>query len=70
MVVGRLERESFLRLVDETGRVGWGEIAPLPWFGSETLAQAKDFCSQLGKEITDDAIAAIPESLPACQVWV
>ncbi|MEC4986818.1 MAG: o-succinylbenzoate synthase [Oscillatoria sp. PMC 1068.18] len=56
-----------LRLVDEKGNVGWGEIAPLPWFGSENLAQAEEFCRQLGKQITADNLAKIPDSLPACQ---
>ncbi|MGA9379190.1 MAG: o-succinylbenzoate synthase [Phormidium sp.] len=56
-----------LQLIDETGAVGWGEIAPLPWFGSETLAAALDFCSQLGKEITRETIFSIPDQLPACQ---
>ncbi|HEY9300687.1 MAG TPA: o-succinylbenzoate synthase, partial [Phormidium sp.] len=56
-----------LKLIDETGAIGWGEIAPLPWFGSETLAAALDFCSQLGKEITTQIIFSIPDQLPACQ---
>jgi len=56
-----------LRLIDETGKIGWGEIAPLPWFGSETLAAAKDFCHQLGEEISTETIGLIPDELPACQ---
>ncbi|HEY9637457.1 MAG TPA: o-succinylbenzoate synthase [Coleofasciculaceae cyanobacterium] len=56
-----------LRLRDHTGRVGWGEIAPIPWFGSETLEQALDFCQQLPPEITAEAIFSIPVELPACQ---
>jgi len=56
-----------LRLVDETGKVGWGEIAPISWFGSETLEQALDFCRQLPKEITSETIFSIPDCLPACQ---
>jgi o-succinylbenzoate synthase len=56
-----------LRLIDEAGNVGWGEIAPLPWFGSETLQEALAFCQQLGDEVRADAIAAIPCHLPACQ---
>lgn len=56
-----------LKLIDETGAIGWGEIAPLPWFGSETLAAALDFCSQLEKEITTETIFSIPDRLPACQ---
>jgi O-succinylbenzoate synthase len=56
-----------LRLTDESGKVGWGEIAPISWFGSETLEQALDFCRQLPEEITDEIIFSIPDNLPACQ---
>ena len=56
-----------LRLTNETGRVGWGEIAPISWFGSETLEQALDFCQQLPPEITSTDVFSIPAELPACQ---
>ncbi|MEH2127201.1 o-succinylbenzoate synthase [Nostoc sp.] len=56
-----------LRLTDESGKVGWGEIAPISWFGSETLEQALDFCRQFPGEITDEIIFSIPDELPACQ---
>ncbi len=56
-----------LRLTDESGKVGWGEIAPISWFGSETLEQALDFCRQLSGEITEETIFSIPDELPACQ---
>ncbi|MEH1943994.1 MAG: o-succinylbenzoate synthase [Nostoc sp.] len=56
-----------LRLTDESGKLGWGEIAPISWFGSETLEKALDFCRQLPKEITDEIIFSIPDELPACQ---
>ncbi|MEH2055181.1 MAG: o-succinylbenzoate synthase [Nostoc sp.] len=56
-----------LRLTDESGKVGWGEIAPISWFGSETLEQALDFCRQLPVQITDEIIFSIPDELPACQ---
>ncbi len=55
-----------LRLTDET-KVGFGEIAPLRWFGSESFGQALDFCHQLPAEIDLETIAAIPVELPACQ---
>ena len=54
-------------LTDELGRVGYGEIAPISWFGSETMAQALDFCHQLPPEITEETIFSIPADLPACQ---
>ncbi|MDF2389082.1 o-succinylbenzoate synthase, partial [Nostoc ellipsosporum NOK] len=52
-----------LSLSDETG-IGWGEIAPISWFGSETLEQALDFCHQLPTQITEETIFSIPDDLP------
>ncbi len=61
-------RESIiLSLTDELGKIGWGEIAPISWFGSETLTQALDFCHQLPAQITTEQIFAIPDELPTCQ---
>ncbi len=56
-----------LRLTNESGKFGWGEIAPISWFGSETIEQALDFCRQLPAEITHETIFSIPDELPACQ---
>ena len=56
-----------LRLSNEIGRVGYGEIAPISWFGSETIEQALDFCRQLPNEITQETIFLISDRLPACQ---
>ncbi|MBU6228223.1 MAG: o-succinylbenzoate synthase [Cyanobacteria bacterium REEB459] len=56
-----------VKLEDGLGRVGYGEIAPLPSFGSETLALAQDFCAGLGPTLTIDDIRAIPDRLPATQ---
>ena len=56
-----------LRLVDKNGRIGWGEIAPLSWFGSETYEQALDFCHQLPVNISSEMIFAISAELPASQ---
>ncbi|MBE9201981.1 MULTISPECIES: o-succinylbenzoate synthase [unclassified Nodularia (in: cyanobacteria)] len=49
------------------GNCGYGEIAPISWFGSETLEQALNFCRQLPAEVTEEMIFSIPDSLPACQ---
>lgn len=62
-----LREGIILRLTDETGRASWGEIAPLSWFGSETLEQALAFCRQLPTEITAETIFSIPTVLPTCQ---
>jgi O-succinylbenzoate synthase len=55
-----------IRLEDETGRIGYGEIAPIPWFGSETLEDALFFCRSLDNSITEEKIFLIPDTLPAC----
>ncbi|MGD2182254.1 o-succinylbenzoate synthase [Lusitaniella coriacea] len=61
-------REGIIvKLVDELGNAGWGEIAPLPWFGSETLEDAIAFCRGLGEKIEANALKSIPSHLPACQ---
>ncbi|WP_421655003.1 o-succinylbenzoate synthase [Leptothermofonsia sp. ETS-13] len=56
-----------LRLMGDQGTVGFGEIAPIPWFGTETLEQALEFCRQLPLKVNVKAIAPLPTSLPACQ---
>jgi o-succinylbenzoate synthase len=48
-----------------TGDRYWGEIAPIPWFGSETLTTAAEFCRSLNGSWS--AATVIPDSLPACQ---
>lgn len=58
------EREGFLvRLEAESGRVGLGEIAPIPWFGTETVAEAEQICRGLGERVTAAALEEIPASL-------
>ncbi len=56
-----------LRLTDDVGRVGFGEIVPLSWFGSERFEDAIEFCQQLPEVISFDTIATIPAHLSACQ---
>ncbi|WP_204103243.1 MULTISPECIES: o-succinylbenzoate synthase [Spirulina sp. CCY15215] len=61
-------REGIIvELVDEKRKRGRGEIAPIPWFGSETLSQALQFMQQLGTKISREDIFTIPDRLPACQ---
>jgi len=55
----------FVRLEDEAGRVGFGEIAPLAWFGSESIEETIAFCQTAPTSIDSDWIQNIP--LPACQ---
>lgn len=56
-----------LRLDDARGHSGYGEIAPLPWFGTETLEEAIAYLTALGAEVDVEAIARIPAHLPATQ---
>lgn len=60
-------REGIIVSLDSQGKIARGEIAPIPWFGSETIAQALEFCQSLAEQITPADIAKIPERLPACQ---
>ncbi|MDX2273322.1 MAG: o-succinylbenzoate synthase [Cyanobacteriota bacterium] len=62
-----LRQSLLIRLQDQQGRVGYGEIAPVAWFGSETLDQALAFCRQLPSSLTQSIIQGIPNHLPACQ---
>jgi len=62
------KREGIIiQLTDEQGKKGDGEIAPLSWFGSETLGQALEFCQQLPQTLTLEDVLNIPDKLPACQ---
>lgn len=50
-----------IRLEDEAGRVGYGEIAPLPMFGSETLAEAQELCGKFGDKVTVETLDQVGE---------
>ena len=56
-----------ITLIDSAGNTGVGEIAPLSWFGSETMSQALKFCRGWGDNISSQDIANIPDRLPCCQ---
>ena len=45
-----------LQLINHEQQIGWGEIAPLPWFGSETLEQALHFCQSIGSNLHEKII--------------
>lgn len=56
-----------LRWDSAQGQAAFGEIAPIPWFGTETLEQAQDFCAQFVHDISVAKMRNIPDTLPACQ---
>lgn len=58
------EREGLIvRIENEGGAVGFGEVATISWFGTEDLAEAEEACKELGEYVTDDALAEIPSRL-------
>jgi O-succinylbenzoate synthase len=59
-------RGLIVELTDQRGNRGRGEIAPLPWFGTEDLASAEDFCRGLKGQITPAQISKIGDRLPCC----
>lgn len=65
--IWQIREGIIISLTNSAGIVGKGEIAPLPWFGSETMAEATIFCQQLAKTITKQEIMAISDRLPCCQ---
>ena len=63
----RTREGIIISVMNRAGVIGKGEIAPLPWFGSETMSQAIEFCQQFGETIEPRDIATIPDTLPCCQ---
>ncbi len=60
------ERTGILvRLRDSDGRVGYGEIAPLAWFGSESLPQALRWCREHEGVFDPSLIEGIPLEMTA-----
>jgi O-succinylbenzoate synthase len=58
------EREGvLLRLEDGEGRVGYGEIAPLDGFGSESVAEACAYLASLGEKVDQGVFMETPVSL-------
>lgn len=58
------EREGLIvRLENEAGAVGYGEAAPIPWFGTETVEEDEAGGRALGEWTTQEQIAAVPARL-------
>ena len=53
---------GFLLRVEAAGRIGYGEVAPIPEFGSETVEAARSFLQSLAA----DPSQPVPEALPCC----
>jgi o-succinylbenzoate synthase len=55
-------REGFIvRLERESGSEGYGEIAPIPSFGTETVDEAENALRDLGSQTSEEQLAAVPE---------
>ena len=65
--VWEIRQGIIIQLTDTLGRSHQGEIAPIQWFGSESIEQAILWCQQVGDVITTTQIYQIPDYLPACQ---
>ena len=65
--VWRVREGIIITLIDNEGTVFKGEIAPIPWFGSEDINEAIQFCQQQGNTISLETIQHISDRLPACQ---
>lgn len=57
-----------LRLERDDGAFGFGEVAPVPWFGSETYETALMWCDEIGKRHIQDPRDVIGEKMP-CFNW-
>lgn len=55
-------REGFILRVEAGGYVGFGEVAPLPEFGTETVSAAREFL----EELVEQPELQIPKSFPCC----
>ncbi len=52
-----------VRLENDRGRMGYGEVAPIPWFGTETVEEAEAALKVLGEWVTPEQLAAVPAEL-------
>ncbi len=65
--IWKVREGIFIRLTNALGNASYGEIAPIPWFGSETLGEALEFCQQLPSRVSHEEILGICDRLPATQ---
>lgn len=58
------EREGVIvQLTDEAGHAHYGEAAPIPWFGTETIDEIETALATLGEWVTAEQLAAVPTRL-------
>ena len=55
------ERVGLLvKLANEAGKIGYGEAAPIPSFGTETVEEVEEVCRGFGERVTDEQLANVP----------
>jgi len=58
------EREGLLvQLANAAGVAGYGEAAPIPWFGTETADEAAAACRDLGEAVDEERLDSLPTRL-------
>ncbi|HUR58128.1 MAG TPA: o-succinylbenzoate synthase [Opitutaceae bacterium] len=58
------ERGGVILRVEGEGRgFGYGEAAPIPWFGTESVEEVEAACRELGEWVESEKLAAVPEKL-------
>ena len=57
-----------LRLEREDGAFGFGEVAPVPWFGTESYETALRWCGEIGERHIQDPGDMLGEKMP-CFNW-
>jgi O-succinylbenzoate synthase len=59
-----LKRDGlYIRVERSDGTVGFGEAAPVPGFGGETVDEAEAGCRSLGFKAGDEALSRVPRNL-------
>ena len=64
----RVREGLLVRLEDDDGRIGFGEVAPLRRAGCETLPAARRFFQELGPRLDDESFRSIARDLPCCRI--
>lgn len=62
------ERQGLIiRLENEVGKVGFGEIGPLEFFGTESMEDAVELCSKIDGEVDEEFIESIDLNKMCCR---
>src|SRR5436190_2162195 len=58
------EREGvIIRLEDASAGVGFGEAAPIRWFGTESVDEIETVCREFGEWVEAETLDAVPQKL-------